>query len=121
MTLIPRVKSEPTTTTSAVRRCLFAYIILNLFFYFTAIYCPDPLVPENGRLLTTSSKESKYPVGDLIMYSCEEGYEILGESSIVCTENGFWSHPPPFCLPPSEIKKSDTIYIDNTTLVNFEE
>lgn len=88
---------------------------------FTAIYCPDPLVPEKGRLLSSSSKESKYPVGDLIIYSCEEGYEILGESSIVCTENGFWSHPPPFCLPPSEIKKSDTIYIDNTTLVNFEE
>ncbi|CAH0715962.1 unnamed protein product, partial [Brenthis ino] len=85
------------------------------------IYCPDPLVPEKGRLLTSSSKESKYPVGDLIIYSCEVGYEILGESSIVCTENGFWSHPPPFCLPPSEIKKADTIYIDNTTLVNFEE
>ncbi|XP_026500502.1 locomotion-related protein Hikaru genki isoform X1 [Vanessa tameamea] len=87
-----------------------------------AIYCPDPLVPEKGRLLTTAtSKDGKYPVGDLIIYSCEEGYEIVGEASIVCTENGFWSHPPPFCLPPSEIKKSDTIYIDNTTLVNFEE
>ncbi|XP_032527367.1 locomotion-related protein Hikaru genki isoform X2 [Danaus plexippus] len=85
------------------------------------IYCPDPLVPENGRLLSTMSKDGKYPVGDLIMYACEDGLEIVGESSIVCTENGFWSHPPPFCLPPSEIKKADTIYIDNTTLVNFEE
>lgn len=89
--------------------------------FITAIYCPDPLVPENGRLLSTMSKDGKYPVGDLIMYACEDGLEIVGESSIVCTENGFWSHPPPFCLPPSEIKKADTIYIDNTTLVNFEE
>ncbi|KAM3968462.1 locomotion-related protein hikaru genki [Aphomia sociella] len=88
----------------------------------TPIYCPDPLVPENGKLLTEAkAKHGKYPVGDLMIYACEDGYEVVGESSIVCTENGFWSHPPPFCLPPSEIKKSDTIYIENTTLVHFED
>ncbi|XP_013189377.1 locomotion-related protein Hikaru genki [Amyelois transitella] len=86
------------------------------------IYCPDPIVPEKGILLTEpSTKHGKYVVGDLMIYSCEEGYEVVGESSIVCTENGFWSHPPPFCLPPSEISKSDTIYIENTTLVHFED
>ncbi|XP_073955742.1 locomotion-related protein hikaru genki isoform X2 [Choristoneura fumiferana] len=88
----------------------------------TPIYCPDPIIPEHGRLLTEpSAKHGKYPVGDLVIYSCDEGNEIVGESSIVCTENGFWSHPPPFCLPPSEIRKTDTIYIDNTTLVHVEE
>ncbi|XP_072930729.1 locomotion-related protein Hikaru genki isoform X2 [Epargyreus clarus] len=86
------------------------------------IYCPDPLIPENGRLLTSpSSKDGKYPVGDLMIYACNDGYEVVGESSIVCTENGFWSHPPPFCFPPSQIRKADTIYIENTTLVHFEE
>lgn len=86
------------------------------------IYCPDPLVPEKGRLLIEpSSKHGKYTVGDLMIYDCEDGYDIVGESSIVCTENGYWSHPPPFCLLPSVIKKADTIFIENITLVHVEE
>lgn len=88
----------------------------------TAIYCPDPIIPDNGRLLSESSiKHGKYPVGDLMIYTCKDGYEVVGESSIVCTENGFWSHPPPFCLPPSEIRKADTIFVENTTLIHIEE
>lgn len=90
--------------------------------FLSAIYCPDPLVPKNGRILTEpSSKHGKYTVGDLMTYACDDGLQLVGESSIVCTENGFWSHPPPFCLPPSEIRKTDTIYIENTTLVHLEE
>ncbi|XP_041986294.1 locomotion-related protein Hikaru genki-like [Aricia agestis] len=86
------------------------------------IYCPDPLIPDNGRILThAASKDGKYPVGFLIIYTCDEGYEINGEASIVCTENGFWSHPPPFCLLPSDIKETDMIYVDNTTMVHADE
>ncbi|CAK1588528.1 unnamed protein product [Parnassius mnemosyne] len=86
------------------------------------IYCPNAIVPENARLLTqVSARNGKYAVGDLITYGCDDGYQVLGESSIVCTENGFWSHPPPFCLPPSEIRKTDTIFIENTTFVHIED
>ncbi|VVC96125.1 unnamed protein product [Leptidea sinapis] len=85
------------------------------------IYCPDPILPEHGQLVTkTISKDGKFPVGDLLIYACNEGYEVMGELSIVCTENGFWSHPPPFCLPPTEIKRLNTIYLENTTLVNLD-
>lgn len=82
----------------------------------------DPIIPEHGQLLTKTlkSKDRKYPVGDLLIYTCDTGYQVLGESSIVCTENGFWSHPPPFCLPPAEIKNPHTIYIENTTLVHVD-
>lgn len=48
-------------------------------------------------------------------------FQIVGEASIVCTENGFWSHPPPFCMTPSEIRNTDTIYLGNTTLVHVDE
>lgn len=95
---------------------------MKTFNFFTAIYCPNPVLPEKGHLLTvSSSKHGIYTVGDLMIYSCADGYVIVGESSIVCTENGFWSHPPPFCLPPSEIKKTDTIYVENATFVHSEE
>ncbi|KAL4717775.1 hypothetical protein ACJJTC_000924 [Scirpophaga incertulas] len=86
------------------------------------IYCPEPVVPENGRLLTTpSSKHGKYTVGDLIIFACNDDLDLVGEFSVVCTETGFWSHPPPFCVTPTDVKKADTIYIENTTLIHVED
>ncbi|XP_023947925.1 locomotion-related protein Hikaru genki [Bicyclus anynana] len=87
------------------------------------IYCPEPPnVPELGRLTKTHPpRDGKHPVGHLLLYYCEAGYQLVGENSIVCTESGFWSHPPPFCMRPSEVRKSDTIVVDNITFVNFNE
>lgn len=67
-----------------------------------AIQCPQPLVPINGRIDGTSisgisASHRKYAVGALVTFSCNEGHLLVGEASIVCTETGFWSHPPPFC------------------------
>lgn len=64
-----------------------------------AIQCSQPLVPINGRIDGTSTPASnrKYAVGALVTFSCNEGHLLVGEASIVCTETGFWSHPPPFC------------------------
>ncbi|XP_062547115.1 locomotion-related protein Hikaru genki isoform X3 [Armigeres subalbatus] len=66
-----------------------------------AIQCPQPLVPINGRIDGTSGLNTfgqrRYAVGALVTFSCTEGHLLVGEASIVCTETGFWSHPPPFC------------------------
>ncbi|KFB41459.1 hypothetical protein ZHAS_00009095 [Anopheles sinensis] len=66
-----------------------------------AIQCPQPLVPLNGRIDGTSGLtmygQRRYAVGALVTFSCTEGHLLVGEASIVCTETGFWSHPPPFC------------------------
>ncbi|XP_049286793.1 locomotion-related protein Hikaru genki-like isoform X1 [Anopheles funestus] len=66
-----------------------------------AIQCPQPLVPINGRIDGTSGLttfgQRRYAVGALVTFSCTEGHLLVGEASIVCTETGFWSHPPPFC------------------------
>ncbi|XP_055380198.1 locomotion-related protein Hikaru genki isoform X2 [Condylostylus longicornis] len=64
-----------------------------------AIQCPQPLIPINGRIDGTSGSSShrRYAVGALVTFSCTEGHLLVGEASIVCTETGFWSHPPPFC------------------------
>ncbi|XP_055601086.1 locomotion-related protein Hikaru genki-like isoform X2 [Uranotaenia lowii] len=66
-----------------------------------AIQCPQPLVPINGRIDGTSGLNTfgqrRYAVGALVTFSCTEGHMLVGEASIVCTETGFWSHPPPFC------------------------
>lgn len=67
----------------------------------SAIQCPQPLVPINGRIDGASSSSNsgprRYAVGALVTFSCTEAHLLVGEASIVCTETGFWSHPPPFC------------------------
>ncbi|XP_039764040.1 locomotion-related protein Hikaru genki [Pararge aegeria] len=87
------------------------------------IYCPSPPhLLDGGRLSAVdASKNRRHQVGDLLVYDCSSGYQIVGESSIVCTESGFWSHPPPFCMQPSDVVRADTIFYDNTTFVNFNE
>lgn len=75
------------------------FILCSNINIYVAIQCPQPLVPINGRIDGTSGSAShrRYAVGALVTFSCTEGHLLVGEASIVCTETGFWSHPPPFC------------------------
>lgn len=41
----------------------------------------------------------RYAVGSLVQFACKGAHQLEGEASIICTETGFWSHPPPFCKP----------------------
>ncbi|KAH8370242.1 hypothetical protein KR093_002750, partial [Drosophila rubida] len=61
------------------------------------IQCVMPVAPLNGRIGGTSLSQRRLTVGALVTFSCNEGHTLVGESSIICTENGFWSHSPPFC------------------------
>ncbi|XP_040563745.2 locomotion-related protein Hikaru genki [Lepeophtheirus salmonis] len=58
-----------------------------------AIECASPLPPSNGRLLDND----KYLVGNTVQYVCDEGFVLIGEPIIRCTESGLWSHATPFC------------------------
>lgn len=58
-----------------------------------AISCPPPLPPLNGKLLDNGH----YLVGNTVQYLCDEGFVLIGEPIIRCTESGLWSHAPPFC------------------------
>lgn len=84
---------------SNIPLCFFFFNIVSFSIYNTAVQCPQPLVPINGRIDGTSGSAShrRYAVGALVTFSCTEGHLLVGEASIVCTETGFWSHPPPFC------------------------
>ncbi|KAL7046572.1 hypothetical protein ACKWTF_002641 [Chironomus riparius] len=65
-----------------------------------AIQCPQPLIPLNGKIDSTSGVfpgQRKYAVGALLTFSCNEGHVLQGETSIVCSETGFWSNIPPIC------------------------
>ena len=51
----------------------------------------DPL-PDMASVTSTT-----VTYGDSVTYSCESGYEPVGENPRVCGLAGLWSAPPPVC------------------------
>ena len=76
-----------------IKKCFIIWFVWKSFYLFSAIQCPPPLPPKNGRLLDTGH----YLVGNTVQYFCKEGFVLIGEPVIRCTESGLWSHAPPFC------------------------
>nr|XP_017203310.1 complement receptor type 2 [Oryctolagus cuniculus] len=55
---------------------------------------PPPEIPNgshNGGHLTL------FPPGKSITYSCDQGYLLVGEAHLLCTHEGTWSQPAPYC------------------------
>lgn len=71
---------------------------------FTEITCSAPEIPRSGRIVEQKRHSNKkqyreriYKVGSLVRFACQPGHQLLGEASIICTENGTWSHHSPVC------------------------
>lgn len=72
---------------------------------FAEIICPTPSIPKSGRIIEQTNRHNSgrkhqtrmYKVGALVRFACVPGHQLLGEASVICTENGTWSHPPPVC------------------------
>lgn len=60
------------------------------------ILCPPPVVPLNGLLIEDSSP-GRHVVGSVVQFSCGQKHQLIGKPSMVCTENGTWSHSTPYC------------------------
>ncbi|XP_065189567.1 sushi, von Willebrand factor type A, EGF and pentraxin domain-containing protein 1-like [Sycon ciliatum] len=57
------------------------------------IQCSGPLAnPTNGRVNT-----STISVFSVSTYSCNSGYELVGETNSICLSTGQWSGPAPTC------------------------
>ncbi|MGH0158069.1 UNVERIFIED_CONTAM: hypothetical protein FKN15_073952, partial [Acipenser sinensis] len=56
------------------------------------IKCKDPGPPEFGH-----ADGSVYMVGSEVIFSCEEGYQLIGTAQITCSETGTWSDLIPYC------------------------
>ena len=57
------------------------------------INCSDPGIPENGQRFHTN-----FLFGSIVKFSCNNGYIIVGDDTIVCSENGHWNTTIPTCL-----------------------
>ena len=61
-------------------------------FFCTEVLCPFVASPINGNATTTGKKP-----GDNVTYTCNEGYDLVGEADQTCLINGSWSGLSPSC------------------------
>ncbi|XP_053943634.1 complement receptor type 2 isoform X3 [Cuculus canorus] len=59
------------------------------------VMCPRPPNIANG--LHSGQSLNKFSQGATVYYSCKDGYQLLGNISISCSEAGVWSRPLPRC------------------------
>ena len=59
---------------------------------FAIVQCPNLPDPQNGRVSQRGNKP-----GDRASYTCNSGYELVGQSSRTCQNNGQWSGDAPTC------------------------
>ncbi|XP_039086000.1 complement receptor type 2 [Hyaena hyaena] len=68
--------------------------------------CQPPLKIPNGN--HTGGDLARFPSGMSILYSCDQGYLLVGEAFLLCTHEGTWSQPAPYC---KEVNCSSPEYI----------
>ena len=73
------------------------------------VTCKSSPLVKNSAVLNYSNNNNYYSVWDTIDYSCNEGYEIEGNSKITCKYTGEWSKLPK-CLPATK-SKSHTLVV----------
>ncbi|XP_064894760.1 complement receptor type 1 isoform X3 [Columba livia] len=59
------------------------------------VTCPRPPNIANG--LHSGQSSGKFSRGVTVYYSCKDGFELVGNASIRCSESGVWSRPLPRC------------------------
>uniref|UniRef100_A0A8C6QFX7 Complement component receptor 1-like protein n=1 Tax=Nannospalax galili TaxID=1026970 RepID=A0A8C6QFX7_NANGA len=57
--------------------------------------CQAPSTIPNGN--HTGGNIAQFSPGMSVMYSCYQGYLLTGEALLLCTHEGTWSQPTPYC------------------------
>lgn len=63
----------------------------------TGVLCPDPISPTDG-IVTYATPMHTPHVGSIILYTCNDGFALVGNSMAECQLNGNWSNPIPKCF-----------------------
>ena len=61
-------------------------------------YCPKAKVPAHGYIVKGSL--DYYEVGSVVEYACDDGYKLLGKSSLTCVKKEYikvWDYDLPVC------------------------
>ena len=56
--------------------------------------CGDPGIPKNGE-----RTGDNFTYESIVSYSCDSGYELIGDTTIICKEDNLWNTSIPTCDP----------------------
>ncbi|XP_064894761.1 complement receptor type 1 isoform X4 [Columba livia] len=59
------------------------------------VKCPPPPGIANGK--ASGQPSATHLPGSAVLYTCRDGYSLVGNGSITCTAAGTWSRPRPRC------------------------
>lgn len=62
---------------------------------FAEVKCPPPPGIANGK--ASGQPSATHLPGSAVLYTCSDGYSLVGNGSIACTAAGTWSRPRPRC------------------------
>lgn len=77
---------------NSVCTCITMLAVLHAIVHMHLGDCGDPDIPNNGNKSDTGSL-----VGDTVMYTCNSGYRLFGDTSRTCQPNGQWTGIQPQC------------------------
>ncbi|XP_077477000.1 sushi domain-containing protein 4-like [Stigmatopora argus] len=60
--------------------------------------CMRPFTEQHLSSNLTDTNIGTFPVGAVLQYRCDPGYQLAGPTIISCTASGHWSSEPPHCL-----------------------
>lgn len=60
------------------------------------VLCPQPPMIVNGGFSLSNNNSTMF--GSAVEYSCEPGFELIGERVITCNLAGYWDAQPGYCL-----------------------
>ena len=67
---------------------------------------PDLVNPDNGMVMMTGNMQ-----GDISTFICNSGYELVGNETLTCQDDGQWSALPPVCQLGKKNNHSTTLSI----------
>uniref|UniRef100_A0AAY4BUL3 Sushi domain-containing protein n=1 Tax=Denticeps clupeoides TaxID=299321 RepID=A0AAY4BUL3_9TELE len=100
--------SAPVPRCASLRLATPLVLLLAVFSRGHASGCPRPSGVQHGWVNLTETNRGFFPVGTVLLYSCDSGYMVDGPAVISCTPSGRWSYEPPLCIrtnvcqPPNE-------------------
>ncbi|KAM9842470.1 sushi domain-containing protein 4-like [Aulostomus maculatus] len=83
---------------SASKWSFFLFLLLAIVSTGRGSGCLRPLMVQHGSANLSETNMSYFPVGTVLEYHCDPGYQIDGPRILTCTALGHWSSEPPRCM-----------------------
>ena len=82
-------------------------LISFVLYFLLVVDCFNLTAPSNGQVSLTTTT-----FGSVVMYTCKEGYLVMGSAMRECLANGSWSQQEPVC-------QSKLLYSDHFGMCNI--